>query len=625
MIIQRNTPVKVYGWSSSYEAVRIQLGQFSSSVLPAGSEYFWEVILPPCPAGGPHDLRISSESDRIVIQDIYFGDVWLCSGQSNMLTPLSRLQYDYPHEVEAANNQLVRIFMVPESAAFGEEQQDLPGGSWIPVSPEQAGNLSAVSWFFAHEMQRKTGIPQGVINASVGGTPIQSWMSAASLQEYPEYLQEASYFADTGNCSRITSDAQNEHDRWFGELNAEDPGVNSIEPWMDGSYILREGYPMQIPFADTEGSILKGCGSFWFARAFELPAESEEPAGDTALLRLGRMVDSDTVWVNGILVGTTDYQYPPRNYELPENVLKPGQNVVVVRLVSGGPPAGFIPDKPYYLETGSSRIGLEGEWLWLRGKEMQPLTEFPRFVSKPVGLYNAMISPLSETALSGVVWYQGESNVEDNPGIYYDLLVSLIHDWRVRMCQPELPFVLVQLPSYGIPMNYPQLSGWATVRDAQRRAHMDIDHTALTVTIDLGEWNDIHPLNKIDVGRRIASAALTLLNQDSTEGVSPVPELAVCDSHILYVDFRNCPDGLKTSDGRLPGHLFVSYSLDEDDWQAVSGTISGSRLEISLAADWGCPHRLCYAWADNPEGVNICSSEGLPVSPFQMKVRQEGQ
>lgn len=621
MLIQREKPVRIYGWSNASESVHIRLGQFSSAVMPTGSALYWEVTLPPCPAGGPYELLITSGSESIRIHDIYFGDVWLCSGQSNMLTPLSRLQYEYPIEVQTACNPFVRIFMVPESSAFGEEQQDLPGGTWIPVTPEQAGNLSAVSWFFADEMQRKTGIPQGVINASVGGTPIQSWMSAASLQAWPRYLKEAQQFSSAEYRSRLAADAQTIHDTWFGELNAGDPGLDLKEPWSNGRYILGKGAPLQIPFADMQASVLKGLGSFWFARTLELPAECKP---GPALLRLGRMVDSDSVWINGVLVGRTEYQYPPRDYALPEDVLKPGVNVLVVRLVSGGPPAGFIPDKPYYLETDGNIIDLEGEWRWLRGKEMQSLPEFPRFVDKPVGLYNAMIAPLAGTALSGAVWYQGESNVEDKPCIYFDLLVGLIHDWRMRLGLPELPFVLVQLPGYGIPADCPQESGWASVREAQRMAHRKTANTALTVNIDIGEWNDIHPLNKIEVGRRIASAALNLLSRDSAAGRCPVPDSAIYKNDSMYVDFRDCPGGLGTSDGKPAGHLFVSCSQDADDWRPVLAKISGSRLEICLDNDCSRPHLIRYAWADNPKGANLCSSEGLPVSPFQLMIGQEG-
>ncbi|MFW5801627.1 MAG: sialate O-acetylesterase [Spirochaeta sp.] len=619
MVVQRDIPFRVYGWYDVASTVVVTFAGESVSAVTPADDGRWEVQLSPPQSGGPYELAIAAGAEVVRIQDIYAGDVWICSGQSNMQTPLSRLQYEYPEEYRSADNPCVRICMVPEAYAFDGPRADLPGCAWLPVTPQNAGPLSAVSWFFADAMQKRTGIPQGIINSSVGGTPIQAWMSKDALAAYPELLETAQQYASTAHTAQLLSGLQQAVDDWFAALHEQDPGFRAEPAWSEGHEILRRGRKVHIPTQDPDAFAVEGCGSFWFCRTIDIDEELDVETA-APLLRLGRIVDSDMVWLNGIQVGTTGYQYPPRDYLLPAGSLKTGRNILTVRVVSGGSPVRFIPDKPYYLEAGGRRIPVDGEWRLLRGVEMEPFPEPFRITTVPTGLFNAMIAPLLHVPVCGIVWYQGESNQTDAE-TYHENLTAMIRDWRNKWQQEFLPWILVQLPNFGPPAVHEgpansaaEYSSWAVVRDAQRRAQLELPRTALTVNIDLGEWNDIHPLNKIDVGRRAAAAAARLVLEDQSAPMSPVPVSWRFTEGRVEVMFLYSDGGLKTVDNGPVGQLSISDS--RGGWLPAHAIIQGNTLVILV--NQLPPFTIRYAWADNPAKANLCNAAGLPASPFEI-------
>jgi sialate O-acetylesterase len=335
-------------------------------------------------------------------------------------------------------------------------------------------------------------------------------------------------------------------------------------------------------------------------------------AGQQAKLILGRIVDADSVFVNGVFVGTTGYQYPPRRYDIPSNVLKEGGNTVVVRVISTIGKGGFVLDKPYELVSGGQTIDLKGDWQYRLGATMDPLASQTFVRWKPVGLYNAMISPLLNYSIKGAIWYQGESNAE-RPLEYRELFSALICDWRKKWSQGDFPFLFVQLPNFMERIEQPSESNWALLREAQLKT-LSLPQTGMAVTIDIGEWNDVHPLNKKDVGKRLALAAQRVAYGDDTIVYSgPIYHSMKIEGNKIVVTFTNTGSGLVAGSGELK--YFAIAGIDRR-FVWAKAKIENNRVVV-WSEEVPNPVAVRYAWADNPEGANLYNAEGLPASPFR--------
>jgi sialate O-acetylesterase len=327
---------------------------------------------------------------------------------------------------------------------------------------------------------------------------------------------------------------------------------------------------------------------------------------------MGTIVGADSVYVNGIFVGTTGYQYPPRNYSIPANVLKAGKNTVVVRLVSQGGFAEFVKDKPYKIVLPDREISLEGQWKYNVGALMPPAPGGGiTFQYKPTGLYNAMIAPLKNHAVKGVLWYQGESNT-GRYDEYYGLMTALIGNWR-KLWNKDQPFLLVQLPNFMEPALLQQQSNWAELREVQRKLSHTVPNTGLVVTIDLGEWNDIHPLNKKDVGKRIALQARRLIYGEKIVSEGPVHQSYVIEGHKIILTFKP-----ETADF-MPVDELKGFAVAGADgiFKPAQARITGNHITVWSDAV-AHPAKVRYAWANNPEGANLYNKTGLPASPFEL-------
>jgi sialate O-acetylesterase len=357
-------------------------------------------------------------------------------------------------------------------------------------------------------------------------------------------------------------------------------------------------------------------GVVWFRRKFELPQSAD---GKPARLMLGRIVDADTTYVNGTEVGRTTYQYPPRRYDIGEGILRAGENTIAARVVSSAGEGGFVDDKPYELQVGETRVDLKGLWRFRIGAVSEPMPP-PQFVDykQPLGFYNAMLAPLQNMTIKGVIWYQGESNVE-RAKEYRQLFPAMIRDWRKHWGQGDFPFIFVQLANFLEPVETPSESAWAELRDAQLSA-LGEPYTAMAVAIDVGEWNDIHPLNKKAVGHRLALAARKIAYGES-DLVSSGPifrSMTERDGRLtLEFDFTGC--GLTARGGELRG---FAISGTDDNYVWAQAAIDGDKVVVwndSVAE----PAAVRYAWADNPVDANLYNCEGLPASPFQASVAPE--
>jgi sialate O-acetylesterase len=367
---------------------------------------------------------------------------------------------------------------------------------------------------------------------------------------------------------------------------------------------------MNVPgyWASTPLGLVNGV--VWFRREIYLPAKI---AGKRAMLILGRIVDADSVFINGTFVGTTGYQYPPRRYNIPKNLLKESKNTISVRIISNSGVGGFVPDKLYAIVCEGDTVDLAGKWQYKLGAEMEPLggQTFVRW--KPVGLYNAMIAPLLNFNIKGVLWYQGESNAE-KPLEYRKLLPTLITDWRTHWKQGNFPFIIVQLPNFMEQKNLPAESNWALFRESQLKA-LSVSNTGLVVAIDLGEWNDIHPLKKKDIGIRLALQTEKLACGDKKVVSSgPIYSSMKVSGNRIVLTFNSIGSGLVAKNGDKLKYFAIAGPDKKFVW--AEAEIQQDKV-IVWSNEISNPVAERYAWADDPDGANLYNKDGLPSSPFR--------
>jgi sialate O-acetylesterase len=548
--------------------------------------------------------------NTLAIKDIMIGDVWLCSGQSNMELPVKRVSWVYEAEIAKSENPFIRHFAVPQKYDFNTPRNDLDSGKWQTADPKNVLSFSAVAYFFGTELYEKYRVPIGLINASLGGSPAECWLSEDALKEFPIHEKEAQRYKDQTVISQIEGQDKARIDVWYKLMRQRDEGhKDTLKPWYDPAVSTSDWNVMKVPGYWANGELGAVNGVVWFRKEVDIPASM---VGQSARLILGRIVDADSVFVNGIFVGTTSYQYPPRRYDIPSNVLKEGRNIIIVRVISNLESGGFVLDKPYELVSREQTIDLKGEWHYRLGAAMEPLARQTFIRWKPGGLYNAMLSPLLNYSIKGVVWYQGESNAE-RPVEYRELFPALIRDWRRKWGQGDFPFLFVQLPNYMEKKDQPSESNWALLREAQLRT-LSLSHTGMAVTIDIGEWNDVHPLNKKDVGKRLVLAAQKVAYaEDKIVFSGPMYQSMKVEGNKIILTFTNTGSGLVAKGGELK--QFAISGLDKKFVWA------DAKIENNHVVVWSekvpDPVAVRYAWADNPEGANLYNAEGLPASPFR--------
>ncbi len=609
LVLQREAGLKVWGWGKAGASITLNFMERSYSAT-AGADGRWLVTLPAFKAGGPYSMELKTGDHVIRIKNILIGDVWVCSGQSNMGLPMSRVKERYAAEIARAENPAIRQLLVPEQYDFNEPREDLPSGAWIAATPESVSSFSAVGYFFAQTLYEKYRVPIGLINASAGGAPAEAFCSEAVLREFPAHWTTAERFKDGEYRRRLQRETQAANERWFSDIRWRDRGlIHGEKAWFDPEYDASAWPTMKLPaFWEDEG-LKRLNGVVWFRKVISLPTAL---AGRAARLWLGRIVDSDTTYVNGIMVGSTGYQYPPRIYEVLENILKAGQNTIVVRVVNSSGAGGFIQDKPYSLSVGGRTIDLRGEWQYRVGAVAPPLADPLMIQWQPLGLFNGMIAPLTNYGIKGVIWYQGEANV-GRAAEYRRLFPALITDWRSQWGRGAFPFLYVQLPNYGAADAQPAESEWAELRDAQSGA-LALPHTGMAVTIDLGEWNDLHPLNKKEVGYRLALAAQKVAHGEKLVHEGPTYRSLEIAGNRITIAFSDTGGGLMIKDGPELKGFAIAGADRKYVW--AKAKIEGDRVVV-----WNdgitAPVALRYAWADNPAGANLYNKEGLPAVPFQ--------
>lgn len=599
MVLQHNQKLNIWGKADANEKVEVKFLN-KSYKTKADQNGNWKIILPEQKAGGPYTMTIN----KITLKDILIGDVWLASGQSNMELPMRRLTPLYSNEIKNADNQNIRFFTVPQKYNFKSPQTELDGGKWEATNPQTILNFSGVAYFFAKDVSEKNKVPVGIIHASLGGSPIQAWMDENSLKKYPGYLDEAKKWQNDDLIKSTESSEQALSKAWYTELDQSDIGLN--KHWEKFDLNDSDWKTMKIPgsWEDTEGSF---DGSVWFRKEIIL---TKNQAGKAAFLNLGRIKDADVTYINGTKVGNVTYEYPPRWYDIPAGILKEGKNVIAVRISNGSGKGQFIADKPYYLEIDGQRIDLKSEWKYKIGAKMEKMAPGTTFIRwKPTGLYNAMINPLINYNIKGALWYQGESNT-GKPKEYGDLLTTMITDWRNKFNNKEMPFITVQLANFMESKAQPVESNWAELREQQRKVSLQVPNAGLAVIIDVGEWNDIHPLNKKTVGDRLALQAMKLAYGKNIVADGPVYQSMKTDGNKIVLSFKNGTDDF-VSVSELKG--FAIKNTD-GKWSWAKAKIEGKKIVVWNDSVTN-PVAVRYDWADNPDG-NLKNKTGLPASPF---------
>jgi sialate O-acetylesterase len=603
MIIQRDVSFPV--WSKEKLSVSFSGKKYESREVNGK----WLLTLDPVKAGGPFTMDISSEKGSYAVSDIFAGDVWMCAGQSNMEMQMDRLRDDFGEEWENKDFPLVRLFNVPQECDFTSPCEELTGGSWISPSKETLREFTGTGWFFAKEMYKKYGIPIGLVRTAWGGTPVEAWMSADALKDFPGKIAEGKKYADSAKSAQIVKETTDAVIKWEKHLRSEDRGL--AEEWVKEKTDISNWNDITLPCDFSSAGLSDFCGVIWLARDIEVSAGF---AVKKVFVWLGTITDADTVYINGVEIGNTGYRYPPRKYAC-KGIIKKGKNRIVIRVICNNGEGGVTKDKPFRIFTDNETIELAGTWKHKVGASTSVRPEEFFFQRLPTGNYNAMIAPLLKYPLKGVIWYQGESN-DSNPNDYGKLFRLMIQDWREKCGNKELPFIFVQLPVWKHPSDNDEKSSWAIIREAQAAA-LSLPATGMACALDLGEWNDLHPLNKKDVGSRLFLAAEKTLFKIENSSPGPVLQRVEKLEGKLFLYFNNCANGLKAvPEGEKP---YVSV-IDAYMQVLCPAEITGKDVICIDISSLKEPKKVLYAWADNPAARQLYNSDGLPMLPFKFEI-----
>jgi sialate O-acetylesterase len=607
MIVQRNKPIVIWGWASPREKVAVQFhGQQQKATADQSGR--WRVEFSPEPAGGPFQMTVSGKKNTVALSDILIGEVWVCSGQSNMEWPLKSAR-NAEEEVKAARYPQIRQFLVQKAVSTIPEE-DVKGGSWKSCTPETAGDFTAVGYFFARAIYEEINVPIGLINTTWGGTHSETWTSREAFASSDEFKDMIARMPAI-DLNKMATQKQNEELARLKSMNIVLPATG-VDRWKDPSFDASRWNEMELPSLWEEQGFPDFDGVMWFRKSISIPAD--EAAG-AALLELGPIDDSDETYVNGVRVGSTLVKYnEDRAYRLSPGVLKAGENVIAVRVEDTGGGGGIYGKTDQLkLTTGTGAwYSLAGKWSFTVEKVTTSDAVGPN--SYPTLLFNAMLNPLLPARIAGVIWYQGESNA-GRAHQYRTAFPLMINDWRKHWNEGDFPFYFVQLASFKAENGTSEKgSTWAELREAQTMT-LSLPHTGMAVTTDIGEANDIHPRNKQDVGKRLAVWALKNDYGKKLVCAGPSFKSMTVEGNKLRISFNDTGSGLMTKDkyGYLKG---FEVAGDDKKFHYAKASIEGSDV-IVVCDQVNSPVAVRFAWADNPEDANLFNKDGFPAVPFR--------
>ncbi len=616
MVLQRGVENPVWGWTQPGADVAVTF-QGRTVTTKAGDDGKWMAKLPALVSGGPWQMDISGPQ-RASVKDVLVGEVWICSGQSNMEWPVSASN-EAEKEIKAATHPRLRLFGVPKKIAG--EPQPIVTASWQNCTPETIGSFSAVGYYFGRELLKELDCPVGLINSSWGGTIAEAWVSSEGLSPMDDFKGAMEATKQQFAAQKEGGSYDQQLAKWWAD---NDPGSKEGASWAAVEIAAEDWQTMALPTYWEQAGLPDFDGLVWFRREVEVPAEL---AGKTASLELGKIDDRDETFFNGQRVGGQTVWTADRKYPLAEGALQAGKNVIAVRVLDTGGGGGLYgPAEALRLVVPVQEgvetevvLPLTGDWLYRAGPAMANLPPFPQ----PIGsnpnqvtvLYNGMIAPLVPYGVRGAIWYQGESNA-GRAAQYRRLLPALIADWRNRFTSTGFGFHVVQLANFMEAQNTPVQSGWAELREAQALTAKNDQQVGLAVITDIGDADDIHPRNKQDVGKRLALQALAK-TYARPNLVSAGPEFAELkiEGNKAIVKFASVGGGLKPKSGELKG--FAIAGADKK-FVWAKAEIAGDTVVLT-AEEVSEPVAVRYNWANNPVG-NLFNAENLPAAPFRTDI-----
>ena len=602
MVLQRNKTDKIWGWSEPGDTVRVEIGSSAASAV-AGADHRWQAEIPAPSAGGPYTVKITGRQS-VELHNVLVGDVWLCGGQSNMEFKLRGAQ-NGADEVKAANYPQIRFFNVAQHSAY--HHTDLVSGSWSVVSPDTAAQLSAVAYFFARRVQKDINIPIGLVVDCIGGTPAETWTSAATLRAL------GGLDVPLAELQRVTGEGGTAYGNyvmsWYDSYD-----VGMKENWADEalddsswkSVDLFGGFAaLGVP--DTPAVV-------WFRKEVDLP--NPLPAGHAALF-LGSVERMDTVYVNGKFIGGSAWVENPRIYRLANGELKAGKNTIVIRILKTQPKGGFLgkPEDIHLVLGGNTSIAMVNDWkvkLSVDARPPHPLPiSYENWPVMPSVLYEGMLAPVAPLSITGALWYQGEANAKRGFE-YRNVMPAMIADWRKLFGQGGFPFYIVGLPAFEHRSPTPIDDQWAETRESQAITAATVPNTCIAVTIDTGDPDTVHPKDKVPVGDRLAYCALAKNYGENIPYQGPTLVSTDILGTAIRLHFAHAEGGLVVK-GEIPQEF--SIAGDDHKWYWADAHVFGDTVVVS-SSEVPSPKAVRYAWQSNP-AATLYNKAGLPAAPFR--------
>ncbi|SFU65502.1 sialate O-acetylesterase [Pustulibacterium marinum] len=615
MVLQQKSSVPLFGEATPNVELQITSSWDEKAyMVKTNAEGDFSVDLQTPAYGGPYQITIEQNKEIYTLDNVLIGEVWLCSGQSNMEMPLAGWGKIQNYEEEIANANYPKIRLLQATHQYADTPQDtiqIDGNGWKVCSPENIPEFSSTAYFFARKVYETTQIPVGLIHSSWGGTVAEAWTSADALRNLHDFDKEIEALtASEEEKLAIEKANQLKLDQWNAEVLKADKGMDMGHAIWSHDPPKTGWKPMELPNYWDVTPLPDLDGSVWFQKEIKLTAEQ---VANTATLHFFAD-DEDMTWVNGTKVGETVGYNVARAYEIPANTFQKGNNRITIRVFDGASGGGIYgSENQLYLTTGTDTISLAGNWQYQVGvdlKEVAPRPYIPGPPNQPTILYNAMIHPLLKIPFRGVIWYQGESNAS-RAAQYNKLFPTLIEDWRAQFSNGEMPFYFVQLAAYMQRKETPQASEWAELREAQLNA-LKLPNTGMAVAIDIGNADDIHPKNKQEVGARLARIALNKVYGERIPFSGPLYRSFEKKDNSIVISFDHA-NGLQTKDN-TPLKGFAIAGEDQKFYWATA-VIEGNQVRVS-SPKVPNPVAVRYGWDANPD-VNLYNEAALPASPFR--------
>jgi len=605
MVLQKGVENTVWGWADENEHISISLNG-KTVKTKAGKDGKWTAKLPVMDYGGPYSLTIKGKKDLILLTNVMIGEVWFCSGQSNMEFPVNRA-INSGEEIANADYPNIRLFTVPNKIAQ-YPLNDLEKGEWSVCSPQTVSNFSAVAYFFGRKINQNLNVAVGLINASWGGTIAESWTSSETIRNDSDFVQKWNQLQKM-DFAGYGIEEREKLKKKLGEFPVKDNGLaegyNQLE-FDDSKWktVLAPGFWENQGYENIDGIV-------WYRKTFELTGEQ---ALRDLTLSLAGIDDKDFCWVNGILVGNTTMKSLKRIYNVPSTALKTGQNVVAIKITDEGNTGGIYGNtEDLFAKSGKTQINLSGEWK-IKFTEIKGPLFYISPNDYPTLLFNGMVNPILPYGIKGVIWYQGESNAQ-RAKQYQRIFPNMIVDWRNHWNEGDFPFIWVQLANFLSPSDQPQQSNWAELREAQTMA-LKLPNTGMASAIDLGEAYDVHPKNKQDVGKRLALNALKIAYGRDSIGSGPFYKNLLIEGNKIFISFSHVDSGLKVKNkyGYING--FSVAGKDKKFYWAEAKLLNNNTV-VLYSDKVLLPIAVRYGWANNPDDLNLYNNENLPVNPFR--------